>query len=376
MVDFRPRSIPPVRPSSKKTEPLKRLGILENPREFFARLRKKKISGMVIVASVFLSLFVLGILFVGIIYLMFLRSLPPITDIENLTLPESSVIRDKNGNELYSIFSEKDGKRTFVPLSGVSQDVIDALISTEDKTFFENQGIDFRSLVRSVSNYVFGKTDTIKGTSTISQQLIKNTFLNNERSFARKIKEAYLSYRLNSEYSKEKILELYLNKISYGHNASGVEEASKIFFGKSAKDVGILGSTILASLPKGPTYFSPYNQRDRLMGNLYVYQDDKVEEKINLGTPESRKEYRPLINLFRERISGLQMTRINGEDVKICGLSLATLKEKYSLDSEGCGRFAYKDILGILNNIRIVSPDVPLIIEATPTPAVVVTPKK
>jgi penicillin-binding protein 1A len=80
--------------------------------------------------------------------------------------------------------------------------------------------------------------------------LIKITFLDNTRSYSRKLKEAYLSYRLNSEYSKEKILELYLNKISFGSNASGVEEASKTFFAKSAKDVGPLGATILASLPK------------------------------------------------------------------------------------------------------------------------------
>ena len=248
-MDSRPRTPLPIRSLAKKPSPEKPT-ILSNPRAFFDQLRKKKISTAVILASVAASLGLFCLLFLGIVYLFFLRSLPPITDIENLTLPESSVIRDKDGNELYSIFSEKDGKRTFVPLSDVSQNVIDALVSAEDKTFFENQGIDFRSLVRSVSNYVFGKTETIKGTSTISQQLIKNTFLNNERSVSRKIKEAYLSYRLNSEYSKEKILELYLNKISYGHNASGVEEASKTFFGKSVKEVGVLGSTILASLPK------------------------------------------------------------------------------------------------------------------------------
>ena len=128
--------------------------------------------------------------------------------------------------------------------------MIDAVISTEDKTFLDNQGVDFRGLVRSVYNYLTNKTDKIQGTSTISQQLIKITFLDNARSYSRKLKEAYLSYRLNAEYSKEKILELYLNKISFGNNASGIEEAAKTYFAKSAKDLGPMGSTILASLPK------------------------------------------------------------------------------------------------------------------------------
>ena len=99
-------------------------------------------------------------------------------------------------------------------------------------------------------NYGLGRTTQIKGTSTLSQQLIRNTLISNERSVGRKIKEIYLSYQLNNAYSKEKILELYLNTISFGNNAFGIEEASHTYFGKSAKDVGLLGATILTSLPK------------------------------------------------------------------------------------------------------------------------------
>jgi membrane peptidoglycan carboxypeptidase len=101
-----------------------------------------------------------------------------------------------------------------------------------------------------VKDYVIGNDDRLKGASTISQQLIKNLFLTNERSFRRKVREAVLSYQLNNTYTKEKILELYLNTISFGNNAAGIEEASKTYFGKSAKEVKLLGATILASLPK------------------------------------------------------------------------------------------------------------------------------
>ena len=95
-----------------------------------------------------------------------------------------------------------------------------------------------------------GSNETVKGTSTISQQLIKNTLLTNERSIKRKVQEMYLSYQLNNTYSKEKILEMYFNAFSFGYNANGIEEASRTYFGKSAKEVGPLGAPILASLPQ------------------------------------------------------------------------------------------------------------------------------
>lgn len=116
----------------------------------------------------------------------------------------------------------------------------DAIVSTEDRTFFENPGIDMMGLIRAGVKYVIGSNEAIQGTSTISQQLIKNTVLTNERSIKRKIQEMYLSYSLNNSYSKEKILEMYFNAFSFGYNANGVEEASRTYFGKSAKDVGPL----------------------------------------------------------------------------------------------------------------------------------------
>lgn len=209
---------------------------------------KKKIGGKFIAAYTGLLIFFVGIFTVIIVAIYYLHDIPAISKIESDILPESTIIYDRNGGELYNLYSKE--KRTYVPYDQISAHMRDAIISTEDKTFFENQGVDFRGLVRSGLNYITGKTEKIQGTSTISQQLIKNVFLSAERSMDRKIKEIYLSYRLNSKYSKEKILELYLNKISFGNNAYGIEEASKTYFNKPSKDVGILGSSILASLPK------------------------------------------------------------------------------------------------------------------------------
>ena len=201
---------------------------------------------------------------------LFLNDLPNIRDIENGNFAESTVFYDAEGNE-YFRYGE-NGKRIYVNYDQISQSIIDALVSAEDQGFFENPGIDFLGLARAGFYYITGKRSQVQGTSTLSQQLIKNTLLTNERSIKRKIQEAYLAYQLNQTYSKEKILEMYLNLIEFGHGANGVEQASLTFFGKSAKDVGPLGATILASLPKSPTAFSPYSKREKSRHILQIHQ--------------------------------------------------------------------------------------------------------
>jgi penicillin-binding protein 1A len=242
-------------------------------------------------------------------WIYFMQGIPSIDGLEHGEFfRESSIIYDKDGNEIYSIY--KDGKRTYIPYDGVSQNIIDATISTEDRTFFENPGIDLMGLMRVAATYVTGgQFGRLGGASTISQQLIKNTLLTNERSVKRKIQEAYLSYSLNSTYSKEKILEMYLNTISFGHNANGIEQASRTFFGKSAKDVGPLGASILASLPNGPTKFSPYMHRDALMGKLEVYPASDTANRISLVSTEDKKTYAPLYTEFKSYLSGITLER-------------------------------------------------------------------
>lgn len=184
----------------------------------------------------FLIFFVIGCL---LLWGFFLRDAPGIKGVENPDhFIESTVFYDKNGGELYR-FSEH-GKRTYVEYDKISQSIKDAIIAAEDQGFFENPGIDIFGLFRAGINYALGRSSKIQGTSTLSQQLIKNTLLSNERSLKRKVQEAYLAYRLNQEYDKEKILEMYLNAIEFGHGANGIEQAALTFFGKSAKDVGPL----------------------------------------------------------------------------------------------------------------------------------------
>ncbi len=182
------------------------------------------------------------------VYFAYLADLPSIRTLEAQNFPESSIIYDREGNELYNLYTEE--KRRYVRYDDISTHMIDAIVSAEDKTFFENRGVDFRGLARSGLDYLTGKTERISGTSTISQQLIRNVFLTNERSVERKLKEMYLSFLMTSTYSKEQVLEMYLNKISFGSNAYGVEQAARTFFAATAGELDVLQSAILASIPK------------------------------------------------------------------------------------------------------------------------------
>jgi penicillin-binding protein 1A len=281
-----------------------------------------------------------------------MRWIPDISSIERGDyFQESTVIYDKDKKPIYTLFT--DGKRTYSEYSEISDAIKNAIVSTEDKTFFENPGIDFKWLVRAGYNYISGKTSRIQWTSTLSQQLISYTLLSKERSMKRKIQEGYLSYQLNKNYSKEKILEMYLNTISYGSNANGVEEASKTYFWKSAKDVWPLGASILASLPKWPTYYSPYSHRDRLMWEIYAYPLDDPESKISLFAIENRKQYSKLYGEFKGYLSGITLDA-HDTTVSICWIKKEYVRNPNFLpDENGCLDSTHDELLGFFWDIII-----------------------
>jgi penicillin-binding protein 1A len=299
-----------------------------------------------------LFLFVTGglALGLGLTYFVFLSDLPAISKLEDDILPESSIIYDRNGNELYNMYSTE--KRRYAKYSAIDQDMVHAIVAAEDKTFFENSGIDFKGLVRSVLSYFSGKTDRISGTSTISQQLIRNVFLTTERSLDRKVKEMYLSFQMTNHYSKEKILEIYLNKISFGSNASGVDQAARTFFGKSVADISPLEASILASIPKGPTYYSPYTQRLRLMGGLSAVSQTDSSSEIKIDTPEQFARFKPFVDAFRSFVTNLRIEPVDSDSVKICGADQRFLAEDYGLN-DGCVTIGYTDLMAFLGNIRV-----------------------
>ena len=199
---------------------------------------------------------ILILMFAAVIGLLYtLRDLPSprrLTSSENY--PVSTQIFDRKGRLLYELFADEN--RIPIKLSDLPPHVYQATISIEDKNFYHHFGFDFGGITRAAINTLQGKR--LEGGSTITQQLVKNALLTPERSLQRKAKEAVLSLATEVIYSKDEILEMYLNHISYGGTSLGIESASKRFFGKLAKDLTVAEAAMLAGLPQSPSRYSPF----------------------------------------------------------------------------------------------------------------------
>jgi len=203
---------------------------------------------------------------------------------------ETTKIYDRTGeNLLYEIHG--DEKRTIVELDEISEYVIQATISAEDKDFYNHQGFSLtgmaRALLRDVYLYIQGKT--LQGGSTLTQQLVKNTILTKEQKISRKIKEFILAYQIEQKFSKDEIIKMYLNEIPYGAVIYGIESASESFFGKNAKDLDIAESALLASLPKGPTLYSPYGNNTELLIKRWEYIIWLMQENGYINEKEAKE---------------------------------------------------------------------------------------
>lgn len=225
------------------------------------------------ILKIMLFFLVLGIIFYVGIY-TYARFTPKL----DINSANSFYLYDKDGN-LYTANSSKE----WIPLEDISPYLIDATISIEDKHFFSHQGFDFLRIIKSLYvNLKSGKR--LQGASTISQQYAKNLFLDFDKTWSRKIEEAWLTIRLESHYSKEEILEGYLNTINYG-GIFGIENASWYYFGKSAKDLDLAEATSLAGIPKSPSTYSPIanpeanKQRQTLILNSMVKNKMITEEE-------------------------------------------------------------------------------------------------
>ena len=215
-----------------------------------------------------------------------LPGLPNINNIENLVAAQSSVILDRDGDVLYTIHGDEN--RKIVDLDSIAPSAAQAALAIEDDRFYSHAGVDIAAILKAVCHEVHICSQP-RGGSTITQQYVKNAFLSPERTYTRKLKEIILSLKLESKYSKDEILEMYLNRIPYGSNIYGVEVASQIFFGKPAKELTLAESAILASIPKAPSYYSPYGT------NLYARIDLNEEEilKLNIQSEQDLVNYNP-----------------------------------------------------------------------------------
>ncbi|HEU4368208.1 MAG TPA: penicillin-binding protein 1A [Methylomirabilota bacterium] len=182
------------------------------------------------------------------------RTLPSVTALESFQPLVGTKIYDDNDELITELHVER---RIFVPLAHVPQSLRDAVIATEDKRFFYHWGIDPIGIARAIAqNYRRGRI--VEGGSTITQQLTKVLFLTPDKSLERKLKEAVLALELERRYSKDRILEMYLNQVYFGHGAYGVEAAARTYFGKSVSELNVREAALLAGLPRAPTTYSPF----------------------------------------------------------------------------------------------------------------------
>ena len=227
------------------------------------------------------------------------RSLPSVTALETLQPIQGTKIYDDNDEPMTELHVER---RILVPLAQIPQSLRDAILATEDRRFYSHWGIDPIGVARAViQNYRRGRI--VEGGSTITQQLTKVLFLTPDKSLERKLKEAVLALELERRYSKDRILEMYLNQVYFGHGSYGVEAAARTFFGKPVSELSVKESALIAGLPRAPSNYSPFDRADaakrrrevvlRRMVDFGVLKDEESKRlaKTDLGLipPERRR---------------------------------------------------------------------------------------
>jgi penicillin-binding protein 1A len=180
--------------------------------------------------------------------------LPDVT--ANITPNASSRIYDTKGRLITTVHAEEN--RIPVPISEVPKNLQNAFVAAEDVRFYEHHGVDPRGILRAIWANVVSGNATGQGGSTITQQLARNAFLTQEQTLKRKLLEVVLAFEIESKYTKQQILEMYMNQIYFGQGCYGIQTASRVYFGKDVKDLSLAQCALLAGLPNSPNYYSPF----------------------------------------------------------------------------------------------------------------------
>tara|TARA_A100001011_G_scaffold316200_1_gene335107 strand:+ start:1491 stop:3761 length:2271 start_codon:yes stop_codon:yes gene_type:complete len=258
----------------------------------------------------------------------FSNSIPDYGFLKNYKPPVSSKMYSGNG-DLVADFSRE--KRIFVPYEAIPKNVINSFLSAEDKNFFSHPGVDAKGVMRATVNNIKNiiSSKRLEGASTITQQVAKNFLLTNEISLNRKIKEAILAFRIERALSKERILELYLNQIYLGSGAYGVAAASLEYFDKSIKELNYNEAALLAALPKAPSKYNPYRDKD-----LAKFRRDLVLKNLHENNFINQKEYLELkkqtIRLKKIKKIYLENSQYYIEDVRKSIIEKLTYEKVYN----------------------------------------------
>jgi penicillin-binding protein 1A len=229
---------------------------------------------------------------------------PSSADIAGYEPTEATKIYSSDGVVLADIYEEN---REIVPIGDIPKNLQSATIAIEDERFYKHPGIDLQGIARAVYQNL-RRRHLAQGASTLTQQLARNIYLTREKSVSRKLKEILLALELERNFSKEQILELYMNQVYYGSGAYGVQTASNVYFGKDVKDLTLAQSALLAGLPQKPSFYSPYedleaavNRRDVVLNHMaklgYItaaQRDEAKAERVVLvgAKPAGLRRYR------------------------------------------------------------------------------------
>ncbi len=224
-----------------------------------------------------------------------LADLPPLDNLHSYAAVPSNKVYDRYGRLLFEMPPPYGGFHTPIPLSEMPEALRQAIVATEDARFYENPGVDFKAILRSAW-WNLRSGHIVSGASTITQQLVRNLLLSPderyEQTYTRKLREAVLAWRITNRYSKDEILELYLNEIYFGNLAYGVEAAAQTYFGKHARDLDLAECALLAGLPQSPPMYNPFEhldaarERQAVVLGLMVEQGYITEEQARQAKEE------------------------------------------------------------------------------------------
>ena len=238
---------------------------------------------------------ILVLLFGACFYFFILKDLPLPTKLSSISNPQSTLIFDRNGKLLYQIYDKKN--QTFIPLSSIPKYMQQATIAIEDRSFYQHGAVDLKGITRAMISIVLKQQ--VQGGSTLTQQLVKNSLLSQERTIPRKIKEIILSFATEIIYSKNQILQMYLNQSPYGGPSYGVEAAAESYFGKHAKDLTLAESALLVGLPQSPTRYSPFGSHPELAKKRQIEVLRAMQEEGYITSTQAKKAEKETLDYKR-----------------------------------------------------------------------------
>ena len=208
-------------------------------------------------------------------------------------MDETAYLYDCDGNELTKLKRGSDS--IYLEYVDIPKDAINAFVAVEDRTFWKNDGVDLKGVLRVALNYVLSRGDEVSGASTITQQLARTTYLTREVSLERKVKEIMVAKRLTKKYSKEEIMEFYINSANFGNAIYGLEAASRAYFGVPSEELSLAQTAYLCALPNRPTYFNPYNDPTKAIPRQRKILKDMHEQGYITSVQEERAEAEEIV---------------------------------------------------------------------------------